>query len=352
MEKFKHSALYYDEFKRQLAWRIKHISTKEYGYQNTDKVTGEPIKLPHIVPFENWLETVWLGIRKELNNYISQPVLEIHSHNGTHNLLSSWVDCANLYFGVKTDFALRDLMTEFLKKYISDNIASIQEVELEFAFPEGDSLHPNRLLGETTGSRGKKQTSPDVAFLVKTNDGNDGIILTESKYTEHHFYPCSTNPDNNKYKSRNLNPDFSRCMQSAKGYDHKQICHQTHAWHRKYMDLITFSNDAENILNCCPAATDGYQLLRQQALAEGIAKSGRYNLLVSTVAFDGRNADLIGCMKTTGVVDFQTDWAGLFEGKAIFKTWKHQEWVQFVRDNQEKGEFDDWLEYLNQRYGC
>jgi hypothetical protein len=40
----------------------------------------------------------------------------------------------------------------------------------------------------------------------------------------------------------------------------------------------------------------------------------------------------------------------LFDGEAIFKTWTHQDWVQFVRENQVYGEFDEWLDYLKERY--
>ena len=36
----------------------------------------------------------------------------------------------------------------------------------------------------------------------------------------------------------------------------------------------------------CPAANSAYQLFRQQALAEGIAQSGMYDLVVSNVAVD------------------------------------------------------------------
>lgn len=100
----------------------------------------------------------------------------------------------------------------------------------------------------------------------------------------------------------------------------------------------------------CAAATAGYQLFRQQALAEGIANSGRYSLVASTVAFDERNTSLKGCLRTTGIDDFQTGWGKLFDGKALFKTWTHQQWVKFVRDNQVNGELDDWLNYLNKRY--
>jgi hypothetical protein len=350
MVEFKYSKLHRPEMIRQIIWRKDNISTKEFGIHSFDKITGEPKRYPHIVPFENWQETLYIGIRSELFAYINVPGQGINAHDGVHNLLSSWVLCANLYFLVRTNTEFKTLMVDFLKLKVSDKITEITYAELEFAFPEDDPLHPNPLLGETTGSRGKKQTSPDVAFQIKTIDGNDGTILIESKYTEYHFYPCSTNPDECK-PNRNPNPEFSRCMKTAKGYDYKLICHLTNAWHRKYMNLISFSEQAEQVLNNCPAATDGYQLFRQQALAEGIAQSGRFELVASAVAFDGRNNDLIGCLNSTGIDDFQTGWATLFEGKALFKTWTHQEWIQFVRENQQKGEFDEWLKYLNERYG-
>lgn len=350
MKNPKLSNFYWQQRKNMEEWRDAHISTKEHGTIKHSSESNQK-KYSHIVPFENWKETLYDGIRSELTKYITIPGQEISAHDGVHSLLSSWVLCANLYFLTKTNVAFRTLMTEFLKQRVSDNVASIEEVELEFAFPKSDLLSPNSLLGETTGSRGKKQTSPDVAFLVKTNEGTDGIILTESKYTEPNFYGCSTNPETAKYKSRNLNPDFSRCMQSAKGYDYKLICHQTNMLNKKYMNLLDFSNQSESILNNCPAATDGYQLFRQQALAEGIAKSGRFGLVVSSVAYDGRNNELIGCLRSTGITNFTDVWGKLFTGKALFKTWTHQEWVDFVRKNQVNSEFAEWVKYMEERYG-
>ena len=68
------------------------------------------------------------------------------------------------------------------------------------------------------------------------------------------------------------------------------------------------------------------------------------------MALDERNTSLKCCLRTTGIDNFQTGWGKLFEGKAIFQTWTHQAWVQFVRDNQKNGEFDNWLNYLKNRY--
>ena len=131
--------------------------------------------------------------------------------------------------------------------------------------------------------------------------------------------------------------------------NYESICHQT-VWGRKYWSLLKLSGTGKNTLKRCPAATAGYQLFRQQSLAEGIMHSGDYSLVVSSVAFDNRNEGLKRSLKRTGIADFQTGWGEIFEGKAKFKTWTHQEWVQFVRENQIKGEFNDWLNYLKERY--
>lgn len=319
-------------------WRIKGISTSEKGFQNKNKYN-------HIVPKRIWHETLWEGIRQELPKYLLDN--KIQAHTGTHNLLSSWVVCANLYFPIRQNKTLRNLMLEFLKQKISDQITEITCVELEFAFPENDPLHPSNLLGEKDGGRGSGQTSPDVVFLVKTKNGN-GIVLTECKYTEHSFYTCSARQtyDNDRRKG---NPDPLRCMSSANTTNYESICHQS-VWERKYWDILNLSEYGKGTLKRCPAATAGYQLFRQQALAEGIMQSGKYSFVASTVAFDDRNTNLKSCLKRTGINDFQTEWSKEFDGKAIFKTWTHQEWVQFVRDNQLNAEFEGWLNYLNERY--
>jgi len=327
-----------EQREKQIIWRKKNISVKKWGKQNGNDYE-------HIIPKNNWEDNLWQGIRKELPAYLKKSGVQAHS--GVHNLLSSWVVSANLYFPIFLNKNLKALMLAFLQTKVSPDITEISDIKLEFAFPDADTLHPSKLLGEQDGNRGSGQTSPDVAFLVKTKQG-EGIILTECKFTEHSFYRCSARRTADKGE-RKGNPAPERCMQKAKGYNYKTICHQT-VWGRKYWDLLDLSPKGENKLNRCPAATAGYQLFRQHALAEGIANSGRYKLVVSSVAFDSRNKTLIHSMKSTGINDFQTDWADIFNGKAIFKTWTHQEWVQFVRENQRSNEFNNWLEYLKERY--
>ena len=63
----------------------------------------------------------------------------------------------------------------------------------------------------------------------------------------------------------------------------------------------------------CPAMRDGYQLFRQQALDEGIAQSGRYDLVVSAVAVDERNDALDAALSRSGI-DGLKRWGTVFKG--------------------------------------
>lgn len=327
-----------DQIGIQSAWRKTYI-------ENQDKVLYRGKLYDHIIPKDCWEESLWSGIKTELPQYLKDK--KIQPHSAKNNLISSWIVSANLYFPIHKNEALKRLMLEFLKQKISSDIVKISDVELEFAFTDNNSpLNPKKLLGEKNGNRGVGQTSPDVAFEVETKTGK-GIILTECKFTESSFYSCSARRTGKKVKQP-VNPNPSRCMHDSVNFDYKSICHQS-VWDRKYWNYLNLKS-LEKPLSRCPAATAGYQLFRQQALAEGIMQKGDYALVVSSVAFDDRNETLKGCLKQTGIKDFQTGWGDLFDGKSEFKTWTHQEWVQFVRIHQEKDEFDKWLNYLKIRY--
>jgi hypothetical protein len=85
-------------------------------------------------------------------------------------------------------------------------------------------------------------------------------------------------------------------------------------------------------------------------LAEGIASSGSYQLVISSVALDERNRVLRNCLKRTGITDLETNWASLFRGKAGFAVFSHQQWVQWVSDHDSRGQWVDWLQYVTDRY--
>lgn len=300
---------------------------------------------PWILPKSSWEEGLWPGLRRgaarEIAAYLDREGIE--KHTGCNNLKSSWVACANLYFPFGNDEDDRALLASFLRNAVSDQIVSVDGIELEYA--EAGELAPSVLLGESGGRRGSGQTSPDVAFLV--NRGS-GIILTESKLTEHSFYACSARTTASK-PDRPGNPDPERCLNARAVMDEPEtLCHQV-AWGRKYWERLrpVVNELTVSGLKACPAAFAGYQIFRQQALAEGYRT--KYDLVVSAVAYDARNEALIGSLASTGIASFPTEWGGLFNGKARFAAWTHQAWVDWVRHHDD-GRWGPWLKWIEGRY--
>lgn len=325
----------------QVAWRRDHVFSREWGGQGG-------ARHPWILPSEDWQEGLWPGIRSDSANSLPAYLAGtgVQRHGGSNNLKSSWVLCANLYFPFRMSEGGRSLLAAFLKARVDQRVQSVDRVELEYA-EEGD-LAPAKLLGETGGARGAGQTSPDVAFIT---NGGRGLILTESKHAEHSFYSCSARQRTDK-QGRPGNRAPERCDHATAVLDDPQRqCHQV-AWGRKYWDHLSpvLDRDALSRLKCCPAARGGYQLFRQQALAEGIATSSRYDFVVSCVAMDGRNDLLASCLEATGIARLE-EWADLFRGRARFTVFAHQHWVVWVREHDSDGHWRDWLNYVERRYG-
>jgi len=240
------------------------------------------------------------------------------------------------------------ILAGFIREHVMPAVAGVEGIELEFELP--GELHPSMLLGEQGGSRGKGQTSPDVAFQVRMQNGSEGLILTESKYCEHWFYQCSAY-QHSKSAEREQNPDRSRCFDiSGLLACPRSKCHQ-HTWGRKYWDWLTVNEPLIKKLTCCPAVKGGYQLLRQQALAEGLATRGEYGAVVSCVAYDSRNAALTESLREVGVLDVTVGWGPLFAGKAKFTTFTHQQWVKWVREHELSDSWQEWSNYVQHRYG-
>jgi hypothetical protein len=324
----------------QAEWRRNNLTNQTPGIHN-----GKPY--PFVLPRNVWQEGLWEGIREGSSNPLLAYLKDnkIHHHTGVHNLRSSWVLCANLYFPFREDKAL---MSGFLKKHICQLISKVDQIELEFA--EKSPLDPKTLLGEPAGTRGTSQTSPDVAFIFTTTDDRKGIILTENKFVEHSFYSCSGR------KPEYENPAPLRCFDFNKvDADRKNQCYQMH-WqakdreNRKYWDYIKFNTDAGLTLKKCPAAVAGYQLFRQQAIAEAFVRSQKYAIAVSSVAYDSRNEVLRRCLKSTGINDFTKDWSKLFDGQASFASFTHQQWISWVEKNDGSGRWKGWLDYVKRRY--
>ena len=324
----------------QTEWRKTHVASTELG-------SWRGRGYPWILPADLWEEALWPGIRKGSDNSVADYLEKnrVQKHLDVHNLKSSWTLCVNLYFPFRASAYGLELFASFLRRHVAPEIASLEGIELEYA--EDGELHPSSLLGETGGKRGANQTSPDLGLLV---NGGRGLVLLENKLMEHSFYGCSAWRRKSNYR-RSGNPDPDRCnhpLEVAK--DPANQCHQA-AWGRRYWEHLASVIDEKAVaaLPHCPAARHGYQLFRQQALAEGIAQSGKYDLVVSAVAVDERN-DLLAAALNRGGISEWKQWREIFRGAARFAVFTHQQWVKWVREHDIEGQWSDWLSYVHARY--
>jgi hypothetical protein len=326
--------------KLQVHWRAEHIDTAECGVQNG-------VARPWILPASRWQDGLWPPLRGDGAHSVPTYLRErrVQRHAGSHNLKSSWISGVNTYFPFGQSESGRALLAAFLASRVDDRVRSVGSIELEWA-AEGE-LSPSVLLGEEGGSRGSGQTSPDLAFPV---NGEAGLLLVENKLTEDSFYPCSARRSTGS-PARPANPDTSRCERVGALIEDVSMCHQQ-TWGRKYWERLQGAVDVERLsrLPRCPAAKAGYQLFRQQALAEALATSGCYEFVVSAVALDARNERLAACLRSSGIPDVRA-WSELFRGKSSFAVFTHQEWAAWVRANDEAGEWRGWANWMASRYG-
>ncbi|MGA2408508.1 MAG: hypothetical protein ABSF81_17420 [Bacteroidales bacterium] len=338
MEDFKNKMRDY-----QIIWKLKYLSSiKGKGYQNGKSYD-------HILPKSNEQENFFNPIRNELfnpnNGYLKGN--NIKPHTGIHNLLSSWTLCANMYWPFNNDEG-KILLSKWLSKQIQLDISEIVKLELEYEDPIPD-LKTGLLLGENNqGMRGSGQTSPDLAVLFKTAQGKKGILLIESKFTEHSFYVCSG------YQKKTLtnnipNPDKTRCLSTTSILSSDfEDCH-LNTWGRKYWNLLRLdlNKDAFKALSRCPMSTSCYQIFRQQALAKGYEK--HYDVVASCVVTDERNITLVNSSKSTGMSTFPEGWKNLFPNLPFY--WlTHNSWFKYVRANNSNGRWNEWIEYIGVRY--
>ena len=266
-------------------------------------------------------------------------------HSGVHNLKSSWVSGVNLYFPFAVTGEGRALLAGFLRDHVDPRVRSVDSLDLEWA---GDrELSPRTLLGETGGTRGSGQTSPDIGLRV---NGGEGLVLVENKLVEHSFYRCSARVRSGSVRQPG-NPDPARCDDVPALLADPGRCHQA-SWGRLYWERLYDAIDAGAFagLPCCPAARAGYQLLRQQALAEALAHTGHYGFVVSAVALDARNVGLARSLRSSGLPDVR-DWARLFRGRASFAVFTHQDWTTRVRARDPQGSWRAWAGWIAERYG-
>jgi hypothetical protein len=327
----------------QINWKLKYLpGIKTKGYQNGNSYD-------HVLPKSKEQENFFVHIRGELFNPVNGYLKKnnIKPHTGIHNLLSSWTLCANMYWPFNNKEG-KKLLSNWLKECLQLDIAEITNLELEYEDPNL-VLKPESLLGENNqGMRGSGQTSPDLAILFKTSSEKNGILLIESKFTEHSFYVCSGYQKKSITKNI-LNPDPKRCLNTTFLLaSHFEDCH-LRQWGRKYWDILKsdLNKDAFKLLSRCPMSTSCYQIFRQQALAKGFEKD--YDIVASCVVSDERNITLINSGKSIGMSVFPDGWKSLFPNLPFY--WlTHNSWFAFVKRNNSDGRWDEWIQYVGERY--
>ncbi len=329
----------------QISWRRRHkLLQGKLGWQNG-------VQREHILPAAEWIAGVWQPIRNELKQYIL--VSRIQPNAGKHNLKSSWTQCANLFFPFRSHPQMTSSLQGFLTQELGLKVTHIEDLELEYAAP--GKLEPKRLLGELGGSKGSGQTSPDIAIIFGCADSKSGIYLIENKYTEHSFYDCSgaKKTPSRAHSERGLpgNPKPDRCYDAIEVLANPEGMCQQQTWGRKYWDLLKDSIDQKVLRACshCPALVSGYQLFRQQALAQGIAKNGLFDYVISGVAYDYRNTTLINCLRGIGMDDFTSGWPQLFKSDVRFHCFTHQDLVSYIKQSNENI-CQKWTKYVTGRY--
>ena len=325
----------------QTYWRLAHLPhVAVTGMQNDSK--------QYILPNIEYLLSFFPDIRESLfglhNGYLKSN--RIKPHTSIHNLMSSWVVCANMYWPFRNPEGFI-LFASFLKQVTGLDIHVITDMDLEYE-DDTKEFKPGMLLGEDDGGmRGSGQTSPDLAVRFRTKNAKSGIILIESKFSEHSFYSCSgygkTKP------GRPVNDKKERCLNPLliADSDFKE-CHLT-SWNRKYWALLAGDLDKRKFssLKKCPMSSSCYQLFRQQALAKGL--ESKYDIAVSAVVTDDRNEELKNSSVRNGMKPFPEGWKELFP-KLEFYWFTHNDWFEFVRLHNSNNRWDGWLKYIKERY--
>jgi len=344
--------------------RVKHAQRKWRRRAIPDVGdSADPRSAPGTVglPEAEWEQGLFPDLRSDgahpLSAYLEST--GVHWHGARNQLHSSWTLCANLYFPFGRDAASRALLTAFWAQHLealapanrpAHALQAVTALELEYAEAEGTGREPAVLLGELSGARGRRQTSPDVGLMLEFEGGGKGLVLMEVKYTEHSFYNCSRAQE---LDDNTLRRDCVDAWQSGALLDDPEtLCAQARERKRPYLALLvdTFRRrDPNQACHQCPALRGGYQLFRQQALAAALQQTDTYDFVLSAVAYDPHNSALTRSLWATGLEHALEGWTRLAQP---FIGIPHDDWVGFVRDQPNKPAWcDAWVEYIADRYG-
>jgi hypothetical protein len=210
---------------------------------------------PQILPLELWDLNLWAAIRAEARIHFLKEGIAWHAQR--HNLLSSQIQCVNLFY------PLRDQPT-LLAGFLADSLpqlARVGSIHFEYA---GDKDYLNE-----RGGRGRMRTSADVSIEWFDAANSRNLLMLEYKFTEREFGRCGG-------ATSRGNKDRSRCLRAneiikAPG----RMCYLVDPKNRPYWDIALapdgpLKGDLLARESYCPFRYDLYQLMRNQLLAHRI----------------------------------------------------------------------------------
>jgi hypothetical protein len=85
---------------------------------------------------------------------------------------------------------------------------------------------------------------------------------------------------------------------------------------------------------------------------QGIADARIFDYVISGVAYDERNTELITCLHSLGMSDFRKDWPHLFDisSEVKFHCFSHRSLFSWVKRSHSQYA-ESWVSYMTDRYG-
>lgn len=293
----------------------------------------------HILPQDKQHLNLWESIREDAIAYFSAE--SIAWHKDSHNLLSSQALCINLFFPLREEL---ELLTGFFTSRIS-GLVQVKKMHFEYIGPEGtDYLHEG-------GSRGQNRTSADVALEWDSEDGTQGLLLLEFKFTEGEFGRCGG-------ATSKGNTDRSRCLRSEDIIrDPSAMCYLLQSKKRPYWDIILDSDgplrtEYLTLERHCPFRYDLYQLMRNQLLALQIERDPQSGFARASfgVVYHHDNDRLLRMGHPYGGERNPLKvWTAMLKQPESFVTFTIQDLLNWI-DARLPGRLHDWRNFLKLKY--
>jgi len=298
---------------------------------------------PHILPPGQLQDAFYPPIAQKVIGYCGKDVA-IHSE--ALNLRSSQVCCFNVMFPLRENFTLAAIILA----PVLQGVRTVSRIEFEYT----GSNETTEWLGEPSqGKRGQNRTSIDVAIWWE--DGRRKVLtLAEWKYTERNYGTCggcASKGNTNAAHCRTVS--YPACVNGCYLAQPRN--------HRLYWEHLAEAGiDGTQLANIqgCPFRGPFYQIWRQYL----VAASCRKHLHsvndqvddVDVVLLDfPDNKSLHQCpseLSPLGSATVIDAWNRILVGNAPLRRVAVKEIIDRFRRAANTGN-DEWLMYLNDRYG-